>query len=54
MQAGLVSAAVSIFVFLLVELTITVIVNSTNITTNFETAALSNPASTLNHEHFIF
>ena len=36
------SAAVSIFVVILVELTNTVFVNSTNITTNIETAALSN------------
>ena len=35
------STAVSIFVFILVELTNTVFVNSTNITTNIETAALS-------------
>ena len=34
------SAAVSIFVVILVELTITVFVNSTNITTNIETAVL--------------
>ena len=38
------SAAVSIFVVILVELTNTVFVNSTNITTNIETAALSNIA----------
>ena len=36
------SVAVSIFVVILVELTNTVFVNSTNITTNIETAALSN------------
>ena len=36
------STAVSIFVVMLVELTKTVFVNSTNITTNIETAALSN------------
>ena len=35
------SAAVSIFVVILVELTNTVFVNSTNITTNIETAVLS-------------
>ena len=35
------STAVSIFVVILVELTNTVFVNSTNITTNIETAALS-------------
>ena len=35
------SAAVSIFVGILVELTNTVFVNSTNISTNIETAALS-------------
>ena len=35
------STAVSIFVDILVELTKTVLVNSTNITTNIETAALS-------------
>ena len=35
------SAAVSIFLVILVELTNTVFVNSTNITTNIETAALS-------------
>ena len=35
------SAAVSIFVDILVELTNTVFVNSTNITTNIETAVLS-------------
>ena len=40
-QAGLDSAAVSKFVVILVELTITVIVNSTNINTNIETAVLS-------------
>ena len=34
------SAAVSIFVVILVELTNTVFVNSTNITTNIETAVL--------------
>ena len=34
-------AAVSIFVVILVELTNTVFVNSTTITTNIETAALS-------------
>ena len=37
------SAAVSIFVVILVELTNTVFVNSTNITTNIETAMLSTP-----------
>ena len=36
------SGAVSIFVVILVELTNTVFVNSTNITTNIETAVLSN------------
>ena len=36
------SAAVSIFVVILVELTNTVFVNSTNITTNIKTAVLSN------------
>ena len=36
------STAVSIFVVILVELTNTVFVNSTNITINVETAALSN------------
>ena len=35
------STAVLIFVVILVELTNTVFVNSTNITTNIETAALS-------------
>ena len=35
------SKAVSIFVVLLVELTNTIVVNSTNITTNIETAVLS-------------
>ena len=35
------SAAVSIFVVILVELTKTVFVNSTNLTTNIETAVLS-------------
>ena len=35
------STAVSIFVVILVELTNTVFVNSTNITTNIETAVLS-------------
>ena len=35
------SAAVSIFVVMLVKSTNTVFVNSTNITTNIETAALS-------------
>ena len=35
------STAVTIFVVMLVELTNTVFVNSTNITTNIETAALS-------------
>ena len=38
---GVDSAAVSIFVVILVELTNTVFVNSTNITTNIETAVLS-------------
>ena len=38
------STAVSIFVVILVELTITVFVNSTYTTTNIETAALSMPA----------
>ena len=38
---GLNSTAVSIFVVILVELTNTVFVNSTNITTNIETAVLS-------------
>ena len=38
------STAVSIFVVILVELTNTVFVNSTNITTNIETAALSHSA----------
>ena len=37
------STAVSIFVVILVELTNTVFVNSTNITTNIETAVLSTP-----------
>ena len=41
MLAGLDSAAVSKFVVILVELTITVFVNSTNIGTNIETAVLS-------------
>ena len=36
------STAISIFVVILVELTNTVFANSTNITTNIETAALSN------------
>ena len=40
-QARLDSAAVSIFVVILVELTNTVFVNSTNISTNIETAVLS-------------
>ena len=40
-QARLDSAAVSIFVVILVELTNAVFVNSTNITTNIETAVLS-------------
>ena len=40
---GIDSTAVSIFVVVLVELTNTVFVNSTNITTNIETAALSKP-----------
>ena len=40
-KAELDSAAVSIFVVILVELTNTVFVNSTNITTNIETAVLS-------------
>ena len=35
------SAAVSIFVVILVELTNTVLVNSTNMSTNIETAVLS-------------
>ena len=39
------SAAVSIFVVIMVELTNTVFVNLTNITTNIETAALSMPLS---------
>ena len=39
--ARLGSAAVSIFVVILVELTNTVFVNSNNITTNIETAVLS-------------
>ena len=38
------SAAVSIFVVILVELTNTVFVNSTNISTNIETAVLSKPS----------
>ena len=38
---GIDSTAVSIFVVVLVELTNTVFVNSTNITTNIETAVLS-------------
>ena len=42
-RARLDSAVVSIFVVILVELTITVFVNSTNITTNIETAVLSSP-----------
>ena len=37
------SAAVSIFVVILVELTNTVFVNSTNIATNIETGVLSSP-----------
>ena len=41
------STAVSIFVVILVELTNTVFVNLTNITTNIETAALSNLISKL-------
>ena len=41
MQAGLDSAAVSIFVVILVELTITAFVNSTNKSTNIETTVLS-------------
>ena len=40
------STAVSIFVVILVKLTNTVFVNSTNITTNIETAALSRIAFT--------
>ena len=40
-QPNLDSSAVSIFVDMLVELTNTVFVNSTNITTNIETAVLS-------------
>ena len=44
-KAELDSAAVSIFVVILVELTNTVFVNSTNITTNIETAVLSNQIS---------
>ena len=40
-KAILDSAAVSIFVVILVELTNTVFVNLTNITTNIETAVLS-------------
>ena len=44
--SGVDSTAVSIFVDMLVELTITVFVNSTNIATNIETAVLSiRPAS---------
>ena len=39
-QVGLDSTAVSIFVVVLIELTNTVFVNSTNITTNIETALL--------------
>ena len=39
------STAVSIFVVILVELTNTVFVNSTNITTNIETAELSDVSS---------
>ena len=39
--SGVDSTAVSIFVDMLVELTITVFVNSTNIATNIETAVLS-------------
>ena len=42
---GIDSTAVSIFVVVLVELTNTVFVNSTNITTNFETAVLSTLAA---------
>ena len=41
MEQQLDSTAVSIFVDILVELTNSVFVNSTNITTNIETAALS-------------
>ena len=40
-HSGIDSAAVSIFVVILVELTNSVFVNSTNITTNIETAVLS-------------
>ena len=40
-RGGLDSTAVSIFVVILVESTNAVFVNSTNITTNIETAALS-------------
>ena len=40
------SAAVSIFVVILIELTNTVFVNSTNITTNIETAVLSRSGRT--------
>ena len=44
-EADLDSAAVSVFVVILVELTNTVFVNSTNITTNIETAVLSAPVA---------
>ena len=47
---GVDSAAVSIFVVMLVELTNTVFVNSTNITTNIETAALSNSESSVSSQ----
>ena len=40
-KAGIDSTAVSVFLVILVELTNTVFVNSTNITTNIETAVLS-------------
>ena len=43
LRPALDSTAVSIFVAILVELTNTVIVNSTNISTNIETAVLSTP-----------
>ena len=40
-KAGIDSTDISIFLVILVELTNTVFVNSTNITTNIETAVLS-------------
>ena len=41
-SSGIDSAAVSLSIVILVELTNTVFVNSTNISTNIETAVLSN------------